>query len=116
MAFTNEEIARVAHEANRALQIIGYDIALSPPWDAAPEWQKAPAVEGVGRALDGETPESLHDSWCQHKRADGWVYGPVKSLEALTHPCLVPYEDLPPEQKVKDAVFAAIVRAMSNIC
>jgi hypothetical protein len=42
----------------------------------------------------------------------GWVWGPVKSSENKTHPCLVPFEELPEFQKKKDKLFCAIVDAL----
>jgi len=108
------DIARVAHEANRALQFIQGDPAPSPAWDQAPQWQRESAVIGVHSALRGATPEELHESWCEHKRADGWVHGPVKDEVAKMHPCLVPYADLPEEQRLKDALFHAIVGALGR--
>jgi hypothetical protein len=107
-------IARVCHEANRALQFVDRDPALSPPWDEAPDWQLESAIEGVAKARAGATAEQLHDAWCAKKRDEGWVYGDVKDAEAKTHPCLVPYDQLPPEQKAKDALFRAIVQALSS--
>lgn len=107
------EIAQVCHEANRAVQAITGDPSPSPAWDGAPEWQRESAVEGVRQALDGATPEQLHESWCGHKRADGWTYGEVKDAGAKTHPCLVPYAELPAEQRAKDSLFHAIVAALA---
>lgn len=46
--------------------------------------------------------------------AHGWRRGAAKDPAAKTHPCLIPYADLPGCERVKDAVFAAIVRAMSG--
>jgi len=107
------EIARVTHEANRALQIIQGDPAPSPHWDDAPEWQTSSALEGVTHAIDGMTPEQMHESWCEFKRADGWIFGDVKDVDSKTHPCLVPYADLPVDQQLKDHLFSAIVRVLS---
>lgn len=112
MALTHEDIARVAHEANRAYQIAAGDPAPSPHWDDAPGWQRDSAIDGVAKALSGYTPEELHTSWCEHKRRDGWTYGDVKDAEAKTHPCLVPYHKLPDEQKVKDDLFSAVVNTL----
>jgi hypothetical protein len=111
--YTTAEIARVCHEANRALQHVIDEPAPSPSWDDAPEWQRESAVEGVRAAFDGATPEQLHDAWSEHKRREGWVYGPEKDAERLTHPCLVSYDELPSEQRSKDALFAAIVHALT---
>ncbi len=60
-----------------------------------------------------DAPNSAtHNSWLQEKIEDGWVYGPIKDATAKTHPCIVPYEQLPPEQQKKDALFSAIVNAL----
>lgn len=108
-----ESIARVCHEANRALQIETGDPAVSPPWDEAPEWQRTSAVEGVQHAIDGATPEELHEEWVAAKVRDGWRYGEVKDAEAKTHPCIADYETLPAEQRAKDDLFQGIVRALA---
>lgn len=63
-----EDIARVCHEANRALQVIQNDPAISLHWDEAPLWQRNSAVEGVEKAIAGATPEELHQSWCDFKK------------------------------------------------
>ena len=107
------DIARVCHEANRALQVNQGDPDPSPSWENAPDWQKESAVEGVATALAGATPEDLHAAWCRHKYATGWVWGPVKDPIAKTHPCLVDYDRLPADQRDKDKVFRAIVTALA---
>lgn len=109
-----EVIARVCHEANRVIQIYADDPQVSPTYDLAPEWQKASAKQGVQDAIDGRTPEELHQSWCDFKLLDGWRYGPKKDELNKTHPCLVDYSVLPEEQKLKDHVFASIVMAFED--
>ena len=107
-------IAQVCHEANRAIQLVTGDPAPSPAWADAPEWQRASAIEGVQKALDGETAEQLHESWCAFKAADGWIWGEVKDADAKTHPCLIEHDSLPPDQRAKDHVFAGIVAALDD--
>lgn len=103
--------AQAAHEANRAFcRAIGDQS--QPSWDDAPAWQRTSAVNGVVGVLDGNGPEQSHESWLKEKEADGWVYGTSKDPVAKTHPCMVPYDQLPPEQKVKDAIFVAVVTAV----
>lgn len=46
------------------------------------------------------------------KIADGWVYGEEKNLELKTHHCLVPWNDLPLAQQLKDRLFCSIVDAL----
>lgn len=107
-------IARVCHEANRALQLIQADpgVPVAAPWDDIDEDMKASVVSGVRGVILGNTPEQSHEGWCDFRRAQGWVYGPVKDEATKTHPCLVPYAELPDHQKVKDSLFAAIVQAL----
>jgi hypothetical protein len=107
-------IARVVHEANRVIQDATGDPAVSPPYDEAPQWQKDSTFLGIHEAFSGKTPEELHESWSVQKIADGWVYGEVKDSEKKTHPCLVSYSELPEEQKLKDYMFAAIVKAFKD--
>jgi hypothetical protein len=109
-----EQIARVAHETNRAYcETIGD--ASQPKWEDAPEWQRRSAIDGVEFHLkahrDGKrpSPSASHDNWLRDKAADGWKYGPVKDPAKKEHPCFVAYYDLPAEQRMKDHLFGAVV-------
>ncbi len=107
-----DAIARVCHEANRAYCATLGDVSQTY-WSNAPEWQKESARKGVELHLSGDHgPEASHEAWMKHKLAEGWVYGPVKDPERKTHHCLVPFDQLPPEQQKKDVLFAAIVKAL----
>lgn len=108
-------IAQICHEANRAYcATIGDDS--QPAWDKAPEWQQQSACSGVAFHLNNPEagPSGSHANWLKDKEADGWVYGETKDPEAKTHPCMVPYEKLPQEQRLKDSIFVAIVHALSS--
>jgi len=48
----------------------------------------------------------IHDVWMQSKLAAGWAYGPLSDDSAKTHPMLIPYADLPEEEKEKDRDIA----------
>jgi hypothetical protein len=111
---TVEAVARVCHEANRAWQQVTGDPVVSLPWDDAPQWQRDSAISGVRNAVYGVTPEESHRNWCSERLAAGWTYGLVKDETARTHPCLVEYVDLPPEQQAKDRLFVAIVKALTS--
>lgn len=116
MEYTAEEIAlaEVVHTAACALQDVQGDECPAPPWACAPAYMQATCLDGVRRAMAGETAEQHHEAWCEFKRAAGWTYGPVKDAEKKTHPCLVPFGELPRHQQVKDTVFLAVVRAMTG--
>jgi hypothetical protein len=110
---TLEGIARTCHEVNRIYcQSIGDDSQLT--WSEAADWQKESALKGVNHALAGVTDEELHELWCADKLADGWIYGEVKDVVHKTHPCLVPYAELPTEQRRKDTFFGAIVGTLKD--
>ncbi len=101
-----EKIARVSHEINRVYcRSIGDDS--QPTWEQAPEWQRDSAKEGVLKILNKQVrnPQESHQSWLAHKQLHGWVYGPEKNPDKKEHPCMVPYEELPAEQRLKDAFF-----------
>lgn len=106
-----EAAARAAHEANRAWCLAHGDTS-QLCWDEAPEWQRSSCLKGVEGVLGGNGPRESHEGWLAEKVAAGWVYGPVKDPEAKTHPCMVAYEDLPPEQRAKDSIFVGVVRAV----
>jgi len=113
---TPEVIARVVRTVNKIhCESIG-DYS-QPDWDDAPQWQKESAIEGVLGILNGEitTPEESHKKWLKHKEETGWKYGPVKDTEKKEHPCMVPYDELPEEQKVKDKFFFGVVKSLLNI-
>jgi hypothetical protein len=118
MTMTVEGIAQVCHAANRALQQLQGDptIPVSPKWDKLDDETKASAVEGVRNIITGkvQTPEQSHVEWCNFKRAHGWVLGPVKDEAKKEHPLLIPYEQLPEDQRVKDSLFFAVVRALGG--
>jgi RyR domain len=46
-----------------------------------------------------------HDVWAKKRIADGWQYGSSRNDEAKTHPCLVPYVQLPENEKDYDRVM-----------
>ena len=112
---SKEQIARVCHEVNRAYCESLGDYSQTS-WENAPQWQKDSALLGVEFHFDnpGCHPSSSHECWWEQKRKDGWVYGPIKDAEAKTHPCCVPFNQLPPHQRSKDYIFQAIVTAMSS--
>ena len=108
------EIAFICHQANRMWCACNGDYS-QPTWDDAPDWQHESTIDGVEHALTYPEagPEDSHQNWWAGKIADGWTCGPVKDPVAKTHPCMVPYDQLPEFQRKKDALFLAIVRALA---
>lgn len=46
--------------------------------------------------------KNVHEVWSETRIQQGWTYGPERNDEQKTHPCLVPYEDLPEQEKEYD--------------
>ena len=46
--------------------------------------------------------KNVHDVWAETRIAQGWTYGKQRNDELKTHPCLIPYEELPEEEKEYD--------------
>ena len=107
------DIAKVCHQANRAWCASNGDLS-QPDWEDAPDWQIQSAIAGVVFRISNPDagPDAMHNNWRKDKFADGWVYGDVKDAENKTHPCLVPFEELPLFQQKKDKLFSAIVDAL----
>lgn len=86
------------------------------PWEEV----KASTVEGVEKVLEviktkGAFPHPVdsHNSWMSRKLREGWRYGTEKSAEQKTHPCLLPWEELPKEEQTKDILFLQVVGALA---
>ena len=45
---------------------------------------------------------NIHEVWARQRLAEGWKYGAKRSDERKEHPCLIPYEDLPENEKEYD--------------
>lgn len=108
------DIAKVCHQANKAWCERNDDHS-QKDWEDAEQWQRESAIKGVIFAIENpDAPESAqHDAWSKDKADSGWKYGEVKDAEKKTHPCLVPFEELPVHQQKKDILFRAIVKALS---
>ena len=111
-----EEIARGAHEVNRAYCLALGDLS-QLAWEDAPEWQRASALAGVKLHIQNPDagPQASHEGWMEQKVAEGWVDGPEKRPDFKQHPCIVPFDQLPREQQAKDFIFRGVVHAMASL-
>lgn len=113
LAATALKVARICHEVNRALCASQGDHT-QLPFDEAPEWQQDSAILGVFFHHNNPDagPSNSHDSWMREKLDNGWVYGATKDEDLQTHPCIVPFDQLPTAQQSKDFVFRQIVHSV----
>ena len=57
--------------------------------------------EDIAR-LSEALAKNTHEVWAAGRLRDGWVYGKTRNDAKKEHPCLVPYEALPEEEKEYD--------------
>lgn len=50
--------------------------------------------------------ENAHDVWAAERQAQGWTYGPQRNDEMKLTPCMVPYSQLPENEKTFDRDMA----------
>ena len=46
--------------------------------------------------------KNVHETWAEGRLKEGWTFGPKRDETLRQTPCLVPYEDLPEEEKEYD--------------
>ena len=105
------QIAKVAHQANKAFcETIGDKS--QKDWEEAENWQRMSAINGVTFHLQNPdaSASASHDSWMKEKIETGWVFGEEKDELKKTHPCIVPFKDLPLDQQRKDHLFKSIAK------
>ena len=108
-------IARIAYKVNKAYcESLGDTSQVS--WEDLTKQEKSNLVNGVDCHLKNPNvgAKSSHESWCEEKISQGWVVGEIRIPETKTHPNLVPFDQLPKEQQVKDYIFRAVVDALKN--
>ncbi len=72
-------------------------------------------MKGAALALTGSTAQEQHEAWLIEKDRTGWKYGAVKDPVLKTHPCMVPYDELPEAQRKKDHLNLATIRAIAAV-
>lgn len=106
-------IAEACHEANK-IWCEGNGDHSQKHWSDAEQWQRDSAIMGVKFRINNANAkhDAQHNAWMKDKIDAGWVYGEIKDAEAKTHPCIVPFDQLPLFQQKKDVLFCAIVDAI----
>ena len=46
--------------------------------------------------------KNVHEVWAETRISQGWTFGEKRNDDLKTHPCLIPYEELPEEEKEYD--------------
>ena len=53
-------------------------------------------------ALAEAISKNVHEIWALNRMNEGWTYGPERNDKLRQTPCLIPYEQLPEEEKAYD--------------
>lgn len=111
------KIAEILHNAISA--ILRTDGSVIVPWEALNDVLKDRAADTVRRLMDrmegaecGIPDKELHDLWHANMIDMGWYYGPTYSLEQKLHPSMIPFDELPDDEKIKDAIWSGIIYAL----
>ena len=110
---------KYAQDRDSAIELVAYSAnvelrqALGEPPGATFANSRDSLGVGVEAIQDdpGSTATELHESWMRFKFLGGWGYGLKFDVQEKLHPNMVAYADLPEEQRWKDELFGAIVRA-----
>ncbi|MFE9742909.1 RyR domain-containing protein [Streptomyces sp. NPDC006477] len=114
MNVTVQQIAQVCHEANRGWQGARSERYIAQEWTATLLESRETTIQGVRSVLAGKSAEECHEEWVESYRLYGWRYGETKDEFQKTHPCMVPYNQLPDFVRMKNSIFAGIVKAMAE--
>lgn len=106
-----ERRAQFVYDAARLAAMAAKAPIVPSPWAEREEAFKTQFLKVIERQCSEQrsrSPEELHESWMQAYVSMGWVYGEKYDREKKIHPDLVPYADLNPRERDKDAVFVAL--------
>ncbi len=109
------DIARIAHEANRAYcQSIGDYSHVK--WESSPKHVVDSVRAGAEAIIVGSVtnPREAHIAWMAQREVDGWKYGAEKNATRKTHPAMVPWDELDGKERRKDILFFAVVKALAD--
>ncbi len=108
-----ELILTVVHNANAVLKKINGE-KHEELADMEPA-RRAGIKAAIKYALENDTtPEESHNKWLVAQEALGYKYGVEIDRVNLLHPCMVPYEQLPAAQKLKDDMFMSIINSFKE--
>jgi hypothetical protein len=111
MTTLTERRAEFVYDAARLAAIAAQAPIIPAPWTEREESFKEQFFEVIERQCGphrSKSPEELHGGWMQAYIEMGWQHGEVYDPESKLHPDLVPYADLGPLERDKDAVFIAL--------
>ena len=77
-------------------------------WDSRDEAFKNQFIKVIGRQCGNDkfkSAEDAHNSWWREHIKMGWVYGEKRDPLKRVHPDMVPFKELPKDERDKDEIF-----------
>ncbi|GBC62521.1 hypothetical protein DENIS_3493 [Desulfonema ishimotonii] len=110
---TVEQAARSFHQHLKAFRESLGDYTL-PDWEETTKHNREMGVRFVRYTLANQsiTPESHHEKWVANMAKRGWRHGNERNPDKKTHPCMVPWEDLPYHEQAKTVLMIATVNIL----
>lgn len=107
MEISPETLAAMIHGVTS--RIARPDGTVPKSWEGISQDSRDMAVRAVESIMAGDplTAEAGHELWMRLKIEAGWTCGPF-CFENRTHPCIMPFDDLPISEKLKDQTWAAL--------
>ena len=78
------------------------DPAGSAPYLPRPADTSGVVITAEISDLTERLARNTHENWAHQRISNGWSWGPARDDRKREHPCLVPYDDLPEEEKEFD--------------
>lgn len=105
-----EKISEAIYEATRKEAKWNERPIIPEKWDLRDIEFKKQFIKIVKKYLEElPTPKEAHESWVRSYLEMGWKYGEIRDSVLKTHPDLVPFEELPKEERDKDGIFLSFV-------
>lgn len=96
------------YEATRLEAKISNRQIVPESWENRDEDFRIQFVEVVNKQCSDDkflSAEAAHNSWWRKYEEMGWEYGPNRDQEKKTHPDMIPFYELPKNERDKDEIF-----------
>lgn len=110
----DEQIAALAYEARAAYDTASGTADTPRSWEDAPAYLKASYMAAVAWAREnpGASARDAHEARLKAVFLKGWTRGDVIDQEAKTHPNLVPFDELPKDQRQRDEIGMVVIQTL----
>lgn len=113
-----EKMARLIYEATRVEARWSKRSIVPERWEKRDIKFREQFVKIIDKYLSLKnlpTPNKAHQSWMKSYFKMGWKFGKTRDVNKKTHPDLLPFYELPQNERDKDAIFLAFMWLVKNL-